>query len=396
MWIKRAAIAIFAVVTAACTVAAAPAPAPPDFGGGGAVLPWTEPAAIAEATTTTAANVTALAGDEVGSLVGSEVGLFRLKNGQLSIFTGNSPKDADTGRIAAIVPRSVGAWVCGAKGLFWVQGNAIARSPVSDALPNAQWTAVAATTTNGVETAWLGSKDGLFRASSGQVDRLNIPQESSEIMGIGIGNAALVVGLASGRVCEVNLADQKVACAEMAGLRGVAGAGGEVLLVDTQHVRLRHVDGSWQAWRLDSGEVRAAKISAAGELLVLTDQGALVWRNDTWKSLAKVSGGHLIGGESNGTITTANGNTLRRFSSSLGVSFAKEIAPILLAHCKNCHGNGATAPKHDFGDLATARSLATALVQRVAIGQMPPPPLPQLTSAEKKLLDNWYGGGQHP
>lgn len=396
MRIERLLIAVLAVVAGACGQVAAPAAATPDFGGGGANLPWTDPAGIADATTTTTAIVTALGGDELSSLIGTDAGLLRFKNGQITVFTGNSAQDSDTGRVTAIATRSVGAWVCGAKGLFLVHGSAIARSPVSEALPTAQLTAIAATTAAGVETVWLGAKDGLFRASAGQLDRVNIPQESSEITGIGIAGDAVVVGLATGRLCEVGLQDLKVVCADIGAVRGIVGAGGEVLVIDAHHARIRRGDGNWQAWQVESGQMQAVSISAAGELLILTDQGALAWRNDAWKPLAKVSGGHLIGGESNGAITTASAKVVQRYKASLDLRFSKDIAPILLTHCKNCHGDGSTAPKHDFGDFATARSLATALVQRIAIGQMPPPPLAQLTSAEKKLLDNWYGGGQLP
>ncbi|MSQ84924.1 MAG: hypothetical protein EXR77_18965 [Myxococcales bacterium] len=359
-------------------------------------MAWTDPVGVAEATTTTAAAITALGGDEVSSLVGTDSGLLRLKNGQLTTFQGNSAQDSDTGRVAAIATRDVGAWICAAKGLFSVHVNAIARSSVSDALPAANLTAVAATTTAGVETVWLGTKDGLFRASAGQLDRVHIPQESTKIEGIGIADGVAVVALGSGRVCEVGLQDHKVRCAEVGPVRGVASAGGEVLVIDVHHLRLRRPDGKWQAWQMQSGEIQAVSSSAAGQLLALTSLGALAWRNDAWKPLAKISGGHLIGGESSGAITTANSKVLRHYGSGLDTSFSKDIAPILLAHCTNCHRDGSAAPKHDFADFATTRSLATALVQRIALGQMPPPPLAQLTSGEKKLLDNWYSGGQLP
>jgi hypothetical protein len=75
-------------------------------------------------------------------------------------------------------------------------------------------------------------------------------------------------------------------------------------------------------------------------------------------------------------------------------SYISEVAPLLALRCNGCHAPDGEAADRPLTSRAQIRGIATTVVSNVYACKMPPPPLPQLTDAERTILVGWIACGE--
>jgi len=104
--------------------------------------------------------------------------------------------------------------------------------------------------------------------------------------------------------------------------------------------------------------------------------------NNGWYTLSDTCGGAGSGGAGGGVETCDN-----------KVSFEKNIKPLIVSKCLNCH----TSPD-PYDKYATAKSLGSEMAARINLSfadarRMPKQPLPELSADEKGLFEEWANTG---
>jgi len=110
-------------------------------------------------------------------------------------------------------------------------------------------------------------------------------------------------------------------------------------------------------------------------------------------SSAGSSGSSAASGGSSGSGGNPSPNTGGSSSSGNVPSFARDVKPILDAHCAECHTPHGQHP--DFSQ-APAASIVDTMLSVLQAGQMPPKPRDQLTSAEIAKIKAWKDSGLQP
>jgi hypothetical protein len=78
-------------------------------------------------------------------------------------------------------------------------------------------------------------------------------------------------------------------------------------------------------------------------------------------------------------------------------SFAREIEPLLEAHCLRCHADdGPAADEHDFSRFETLHAQAHAVEEMVGACAMPPKKSPPLSDQEADVILRWVACGAAP
>jgi hypothetical protein len=86
---------------------------------------------------------------------------------------------------------------------------------------------------------------------------------------------------------------------------------------------------------------------------------------------------------------------------AVSVSYERDIKPILVNYCYDCHGDGSAKGGVDFDAHATAKArtadgqLWSRVWENVRNGVMPPPRKPRPTASERAKLDAWIGREVH-
>ena len=74
-------------------------------------------------------------------------------------------------------------------------------------------------------------------------------------------------------------------------------------------------------------------------------------------------------------------------------TFTLDAAPIIAAHCAKCHAPGGRAEKFPFQTFDQISPFAGDMNLMLQTCQMPPPPEPALTPAERQILFGWITCG---
>ena len=90
---------------------------------------------------------------------------------------------------------------------------------------------------------------------------------------------------------------------------------------------------------------------------------------------------------------TGGGTTGGTTGGTAAVTYAADVAPLLMSNCNICHGvGGANQSLFDCSTQASVTAAADAMKSAVDSGQMPP--TGALSDTDKATIDNWIAGGK--
>ncbi len=309
--------------------------------------------------------------------------------------------DATWGNILATAQRDDGLMLVATdKGLFTLEGWGLIPSPLSQELlplgvhtltfgSNERW-----------EDLWIGAETGLYRVSEGMLSEVVIDDTNTQPSAIAAVDDTIVIAYPKA-IYELNVTAMGVTRLdlEIGLVHGVAAGAGLVWIAADAGLYRRDIDGSYTLFTLglDGGSpvlgvtchgstayaittdaiIRVAQKSP--ELLASTDTPLSALAADPW--------GNVWYGGNAGVYSLRIGDV---------VGFDADLRPFLESTCNGCHVSGYGAPLRDFGDYDVVRALSDAVLDRVATGLMPPPPIPALTQEQVNLLVRWNETGQAP
>jgi cytochrome c5 len=316
---------------------------------------------------------------------------------------------APTGAIHLLARRSGGRILAlGDDGLFGDEEGLLLRSPLTDALKGMDVRAIDALGEDADEELWITTASSAVHVAGGSAHNFSIGGVSAAPDAVVGAGAYLCVVAAGGGAYLVDLAAGH-ATPIATGLGAVhgfdRGDDGAVYLATDGGLLERARDGSVSLRTFaDHGQpaVPALAVAASyGSVLVTTAADLLSVDATGSTKVGDVTGAVARGlaADADGDAWVIDASGLSRYETGSPVSFAKDVAPFMTAHCASCHAGGTQgAPKHDFTDYATAKGLADTLVKKLeapaGMGVMPP--TEKLTAADYAVVTRWVAGGAAP
>ncbi len=347
------------------------------------------------------ATITAMATDDGVALVGTEDGVYSVGAAglvEVAVFAADASAPLSTGAVHAMAARQSGAFVAAEQGLFHTFEDRLLTSPLSDALATTRVHALAVDAGAATETLWLATDQGLYMSSGDVLSHIAFVSEPGAATAVGVAGAEVLVafGPALYELDSVTLTYVAVP-QQLGNITSICATGDGFSITSDAGLTVRTSDGAYQRYTLADDSTAAAEAAVAG--VVLTAAGAITIDNGVLTGLAPLesttdTGAMTIDGY--GTVWIGRGTDVVGLLIGTPVSFATEVAPILELRCGICHSDGYSAPKHEFTDYETTRSLADSILARVTTAQMPPTPMPALTTDELDVLVSWYSTGQNP
>lgn len=371
---------------------------------------WGE--APASETLSTPEVITSL-GSHGGALwIGTTSSLWRLPSGGQVLETvmvyGSDETWSDHGGTDGIFPTADGLLILGGGDAHESDGTVVVPSSVAAILADL---AVRHLSVDPAGDLWLAAEEGLLRIGTDGLLAYDLPGATGGPTLVAATTKNLIVAYED-LLFEMSVESAAVSPGPSAGgLRHMARWGERVAVATDGGLLLFDLDQTWKLYPFDAGHgaQAASWVTADGDrLLVTTDEGILALVDDdgalgvaalvAGKSLAA---GVAPAGDRDGHVWTATGTTATRWSVGSPLGFA-DVAGVFEAQCNSCHVLGiAGAPKRDFGSYDVVVSMIDPIMERIALGLMPPPgdgvwSGPLVPPSDIDLLVRWIDGGMNP
>ena len=288
-------------------------------------------------------------------------------------------------------------------GLFHSYEQQLLFSPVNEIVENMTINDLSLSGEANNEKLWLAASDGLFLVSDKSFDQISFGSEQGTPISVASSTSMAVVSFGSA-VYELDIAPWAYSIAP-SGLGNVVGV--EVVdnifyLASDRGLIRREANGAYTLFTMSNNgnePVVAVGGNDSSGLFALTGAGLASVNENTATGIAPLTSmptQPLVAADGYGNAWVANGTQLTNVMVGHSVSFEAKVATILETNCNTCHITGYDAPVHDFANYDEAVALAETIIQRVSLGQMPPPPMPALSTEDFDTLVSWYATGMNP
>lgn len=301
------------------------------------------------------------------------------------------------GTIVALLERENGILVRTTEGLFENYEWALVFSPLNDAFDASLDVATLAEVGGATDLSlFVSTPSDVFYLSDTRFDRLILEDEGLVASALATtSTGALIAGEAGLLDVTIESLEAQVGSTELFGtIASMAGRDGLVGIASTLGTFFRDGEGAYHG--LGSAPALGTAFDRAGRAIFLLEDSVL--RSDTtqvetfgtWESEASPT---AIGVDEFNHVWTFSGTQLTRWEVGNPLSFEESIAPVFESRCNGCHLEGTPGPKHDFSDYGEVFALQDSVLERVALGLMPPGGLP---SDELEMVLLWFQGGINP
>ncbi len=340
-------------------------------------------------------------------IVGSESGVSMADLTALEAM--QAVDGSTTGGVLAMTAHGLGQLVAAKDGIFHVTKGQLVRSGLGDAVSQLQIRAIAAAETVDGTALWIAADEGLHRVAGGQITRLDLGEKTAPVA-VGVTNQVVFAAYDSAMYeIDPGGASAVVAPAQLGAVSTVVGVGEQAWFASATALAHRSSTGSYTVWKLLDEQNKPLPVLAlapqldragnmSGEAIFgLTARGVFRCDGETIKPLSSQPNGLVANKlvvDGWGHVWVAGGPHVVALLVGAVPSFAADVAPVLTKACNNCHLAGAIAPKRDFGKYALVQAISDTVVERIALGSMPPGS--PLDKAEQQVVYDWYTSGMLP
>lgn len=113
----------------------------------------------------------------------------------------------------------------------------------------------------------------------------------------------------------------------------------------------------------------------------------------SWALSLALVGAFLLGCPGNGSSGAGGCSQVAYSCPSTPPSYAKDVAPIIVARCGACHYPGGIAGDRELEDYKVLYGIRVTVLSEVVTCKMPQAPALPPTDAEKKTLLDWLACG---
>lgn len=369
--------------------------------------------APAEAAFDTVGYVTSVsaAGSLIG--VGTTVRAFALGDGALTPMDvyGDDPEvPAETGPVRAVARRTDGLFVAASGGLFYTEGQKLLWSPANEALVDLDVRALLVAGSGPFERLVIVAADGVYEAAGGQLSLVDIPSEPGAPTAVALDGDRLFAAYGP-RLYQIDAARTKAALAglDVGEIHALAIGAGDALFAATDGgVVVRSAEGKYSQYTLSDGDEPAAAYDLALDpqqgMYAVTSAGVVLFAEGADPAIvAEIEGADspelpAAAVDGGGTLWLGEGDRLRGLALGQPLSFAEDVAPVLVEHCASCHESGTQgAPVIDYSSYDQTVAKAQVMIEKMSAGLMPPADAPKKMPPDKyELVLRWYSSGQNP
>ena len=284
------------------------------------------------------------------------------------------------------------------KGLVHSQGALLLASPLSDPIGELLIEDMAIGSQGEL---WIAANDGLYRAGPTELVSVDYGSEAPPTHVAFHDGRVLVAGQKSARIIDVE--SWSVQTLQLTGSVLDLGSRSGGFMLGCDDGLIVESDDTWTRYPITTGgAARASAVTGREDRVVTaTSAGLVEWRDGDLRRLSEDTDlGHIehITLDQHGHVWTSQGSEAIQWRAGNPPSFEEDIAPFFVSKCDWCHMSAsAGAPQRDFKNYEIVVALLEPIIERIALGSMPPPEVGMTTTEEElELLARWIDGGLEP